>query len=55
MRDVESLRDHYVLTLHRWLAAFSERRPEAVRVASEERARPWYLYLTATRGIRAPG
>jgi cyclopropane-fatty-acyl-phospholipid synthase len=47
VRDVESLREHYVITLDRWLGAFSEGRPQAVRLAGEERTRLWYLYLTA--------
>jgi cyclopropane-fatty-acyl-phospholipid synthase len=46
VRDVESLREHYALTLDRWVSALSERWPEAVRLAGEERARLWYLYLT---------
>jgi cyclopropane-fatty-acyl-phospholipid synthase len=46
-RDVESLREHYPLTLRRWLANLEERRTEAVADIGAERARIWRLYMTA--------
>jgi cyclopropane-fatty-acyl-phospholipid synthase len=45
VRDLESLREHYVLTLHRWLANLDARREDAVREVGEARARVWRLYL----------
>jgi cyclopropane-fatty-acyl-phospholipid synthase len=48
VRDVESLREHYVLTAEHWLDALSERWQEAVSLVGEERARLWRLYLTAS-------
>jgi cyclopropane-fatty-acyl-phospholipid synthase len=48
VRDVESLREHYMLTIERWLAALSDRRQEAVHLVGEQRARLWHLYLTAS-------
>jgi cyclopropane-fatty-acyl-phospholipid synthase len=44
-RDVESLREHYPLTLRRWVANLERRRTEAIAHASEERARAWRLYM----------
>lgn len=46
VRDVESLRDHYVLTAERWLAELAEHRHEAVRLVGPQRTRLWRLYLT---------
>jgi cyclopropane-fatty-acyl-phospholipid synthase len=45
-RDVESLREHYALTLRRWLANLDEHRAEAEAEIGVERARIWRLYLT---------
>lgn len=45
VRDVESLREHYVLTLRRWLANLAEHRDEAIRVGGAERERTWRLYM----------
>jgi cyclopropane-fatty-acyl-phospholipid synthase len=47
-RDVESLREHYALTLRRWLANLDEHRTEADAEIGAERARIWRLYLTAS-------
>lgn len=46
VRDVESLREHYVLTLRRWLGNLAEHRDEAARVGGVERERVWRLYMT---------
>ena len=46
VRDVESLREHYALTLRRWLANLAAGRDEAVAEAGEERERIWRLYMT---------
>ena len=47
IRDVESLREHYRLTLRRWLDTLDESFDEAIRLAGEERARAWRLYVAA--------
>ena len=53
IRDVESLREHYVLTLRRWLANLAEHRDEAIRVGGAERERIWRLYMAgAARAFR---
>ena len=45
VRDVESLREHYALTLRHWLARLEERHAEARRVADEVAYRVWRLYM----------
>jgi cyclopropane-fatty-acyl-phospholipid synthase len=45
VRDVESLREHYVLTLRRWLERLESRREEALRTTGEQTYRLWRLYL----------
>jgi cyclopropane-fatty-acyl-phospholipid synthase len=45
VRDVESLRDHYPLTLRRWVANLAANRDEAVAEAGPQRERVWRLYM----------
>ena len=45
VRDVESLREHYPLTLRRWLANLEAARPKAVALVGPERERAWRLYI----------
>ncbi|MEV0777665.1 class I SAM-dependent methyltransferase [Streptomyces sp. NPDC050433] len=47
-RDVESLREHYALTLRHWVRNLEKRWPEAVRATSPGRARVWRLYMAAS-------
>ncbi|WP_329121708.1 cyclopropane-fatty-acyl-phospholipid synthase family protein [Streptomyces sp. NBC_01465] len=47
-RDVQVLREHYALTLRRWVANLEARWPEAVRMTSPGRARVWRLYMAAS-------
>jgi cyclopropane-fatty-acyl-phospholipid synthase len=46
VRDVESLREHYVLTLRHWAQRLEARREEACRVTDEKTYRLWRLYLS---------
>jgi cyclopropane-fatty-acyl-phospholipid synthase len=48
VRDVESLRDHYPLTLRRWLANLRTHRDEATAIVGPERERTWELYILAS-------
>ena len=48
VRDVEGLREHYALTLRRWVANLERHWPEAVRLTSPGRARVWRLYMAAS-------
>ncbi len=48
VRDLEALREHYALTLRRWIANLAANRERAVTVAGSERERIWRLYLTGS-------
>jgi cyclopropane-fatty-acyl-phospholipid synthase len=45
VRDLESLREHYALTLRAWVANLESGWDQAVRLSSEGRARVWRLYM----------
>lgn len=45
VRDVESLREHYALTLKSWVANLEGRWDEAVAMVGERRARVWRIYM----------
>lgn len=45
VRDVESIREHYPLTLRRWAANLEAHRTEAIAEVGEERVRAWSLYM----------
>ncbi|MEU1009625.1 cyclopropane-fatty-acyl-phospholipid synthase family protein [Streptomyces sp. NPDC005890] len=47
VRDVESIREHYALTLRRWVANLEADWDRAVRLTSPGRARVWRLYMAA--------
>ena len=47
VRHVENLREHYALTLRRWVANLEAGWDDAVREAGEGRARVWRLYMAA--------
>ncbi|MER7697068.1 cyclopropane-fatty-acyl-phospholipid synthase family protein [Streptomyces sp. NPDC096095] len=47
-RDVEALREHYALTLRRWVANLERHRERAVRATSPGRVRVWRLYMAAS-------
>ncbi|WP_406143868.1 class I SAM-dependent methyltransferase [Streptomyces anulatus] len=47
-RDVEALREHYALTLRRWVANLEQHWERAVRTTSPGRARVWRLYMAAS-------
>ncbi|HEX2498715.1 MAG TPA: cyclopropane-fatty-acyl-phospholipid synthase family protein [Actinomycetes bacterium] len=48
VRDVESLREHYALTLRQWVANLTGRWDEATRLAGAGRARVWRLYMAGS-------
>lgn len=49
VRHVEGLPEDYARTLGYWIDSYESRYDEAVRLAGEERARVWKLYLRAAR------
>ncbi|MEV8035745.1 cyclopropane-fatty-acyl-phospholipid synthase family protein [Streptomyces sp. NPDC086182] len=48
VRDVEALREHYALTLRRWVANLEAGWSRAVRLSGVGRARVWRLYMAAS-------
>jgi cyclopropane-fatty-acyl-phospholipid synthase len=48
VRDVESLREHYALTLRAWVANLEAAFEKAARLSSYGRARVWRLYMAAS-------
>ena len=48
VRDVESLREHYALTLRQWVANLQRNWARAVELVGEGRARVWLLYMAAS-------
>ena len=45
VRDVQAMREHYVMTVRAWLTTFESRYDEVVALVGEEYARVWRLYL----------
>ena len=54
-RDVESLREHYVLTLRRWLANLAAERDALTAEVGAERMRVWQLYMSGSALAFADG
>ncbi|HXY78591.1 MAG TPA: cyclopropane-fatty-acyl-phospholipid synthase family protein [Candidatus Acidoferrales bacterium] len=53
VRDVESLREHYALTLHHWVQRLEARAEEARRITGDTTYRIWRLYMAgAAHGFR---
>ncbi|CAN5612716.1 cyclopropane-fatty-acyl-phospholipid synthase family protein [soil metagenome] len=48
VRDVDSLRESYALTLRAWVANLEEHWDEAVALVGEPRARIWRLYMASS-------
>jgi cyclopropane-fatty-acyl-phospholipid synthase len=54
-RDVESLREHYALTLRHWVRRLEAQRDEAVRLVGEATYRVWRLYMAGSAHSFAAG
>jgi cyclopropane-fatty-acyl-phospholipid synthase len=48
VRDTESLREHYALTLRHWVGNLEENWDQAVAIAGAGRARVWRLYMAGS-------
>ena len=48
VRDLESIREHYALTLRAWVTNLERNWDEAVRLVTPARARIWRLYMAAS-------
>jgi cyclopropane-fatty-acyl-phospholipid synthase len=46
-RDVESLREHYVMTLRHWVGSLEEKREDATALVGNRTFRVWRLYMSA--------
>lgn len=56
VRDVESLREHYALTLRNWIANLEENYQKAVDITNERTYRTWRLYMAASvQGFESAG
>ncbi|MFL5562791.1 MAG: class I SAM-dependent methyltransferase [Gemmatimonadaceae bacterium] len=54
-RDVESLREHYALTLRHWTSRLLEKADRAIAIAGERTYRVWRLYMAASAHAFASG
>ena len=54
-RDVESLREHYALTLRHWVRRLEARHGDAVQLVGEATYRVWRLYMSASANGFASG
>jgi len=54
-RDVESLREHYALTLRHWVRRLEHARDAAVALVGEQAYRVWRLYMSASAHAFASG
>jgi cyclopropane-fatty-acyl-phospholipid synthase len=48
LRDLESLREHYAMTLRHWLRRLERAEEEAVRLVGELTYRVWRLYMAGS-------
>jgi cyclopropane-fatty-acyl-phospholipid synthase len=48
VRDVESLREHYALTLRRWVRRLEDQADEARRITNDATYRIWRIYLAGS-------
>jgi cyclopropane-fatty-acyl-phospholipid synthase len=55
VRDVEGLREHYVLTLRHWVSRLEAHHDEAVAATDETQYRIWRLYMAGSAHGMATG
>jgi cyclopropane-fatty-acyl-phospholipid synthase len=48
VRDVESLREHYAVTLRRWVGNLQQSSTELLKTVSERTFRTWLLYMAGS-------
>jgi cyclopropane-fatty-acyl-phospholipid synthase len=48
IRDVESLREHYAMTLRRWVRRLEGRREQILRFTDEVTYRVWRIYMAGS-------
>jgi len=47
LRDIESLREHYAMTLRHWVKGLESHSAEAIKIAGERIYRVWRLYMSS--------
>lgn len=47
LRDLESLREHYAMTLRHWIRELENHSAEAIRIAGERTYRVWRMYMSS--------
>jgi cyclopropane-fatty-acyl-phospholipid synthase len=47
LRDVESLREHYAMTLRHWIRGLEKHSAEAIRIAGDRTYRVWRMYMSS--------
>jgi cyclopropane-fatty-acyl-phospholipid synthase len=47
VRDIESLREHYMMTLRAWNMCLERRKSDAIKLVGERTYRVWRLYMSA--------
>ncbi len=55
VRDVESLREHYILTLKRWVQRLEDHAEQARRITNDSTYRIWRLYMAGSAHRFASG
>ena len=56
VRDIESLREHYMMTLRAWVRGLERRKADAIELVGERTYRVWRLYMSAGAfGFRTGG
>jgi cyclopropane-fatty-acyl-phospholipid synthase len=56
VRDIESLREHYMMTLRAWNMRLERKKSEAIKLVGERTYRVWRLYMAAgAYGFRTAG
>jgi cyclopropane-fatty-acyl-phospholipid synthase len=48
VRDMESLREHYAMTLRRWVRSLETKSREAIEIVGQRTFRVWRLYMAAS-------
>ena len=48
VRDVESLREHYAMTLRHWVRSLEQKRDDAIALVGDHTFRVWRLYMAAS-------
>jgi cyclopropane-fatty-acyl-phospholipid synthase len=55
VRDLESLREHYALTLHKWVQRLEDHKEEARRITNDRTYRIWRLYMAGSAHLFRTG